>query len=1008
HSIVNNIIGYANAGGTNAYEMTSTVGIRFIGIDIAAGSAAVSSIQGNTITAIKLTTASNDVANYGAFCAIRASAGDVNIGTISGNTIGSNTGVDFITLSSTNPAALVGINAASTDTVNINKNIIGGLSSISPTVTVGPVVYGIAVTASAAALNISGNIIGNTTVNNIRAGSTSTTVASSIAYGITFSTTPSSTVISENTIQNVISYGISSSSVRGITTASAAGNTSSIIIAKNTITNLRTNGTLPNILSGQSAANGISLSIGTNNIVENNTISHIYNTTVEAVFTYAVGIAHANATNTIIRNNTIFDITNTSTSTSTTQPGVAAGILIRSATNAVNVYNNMISLGTSSDANTAFVGIQLNNAAAPDPTIQNIFHNTVNIEGTVTSGAQPSFCFYRGDFSVTAKNLNATVKNNIFTNSRSGGTGSHFAIANNYGATVNASNWISDYNVLNATASTIGYWGANKTFSDWKTSSGSDTNSYSGYAIPYVNPATDLHLNTGTTGSIVESRGQSGLTILSDIDGDVRPGPVGSTNGGGTAPDIGADEIDGVVYDFIPPAITYTAFTGTCDTTSRTLAVKIIDSGKVYITGPLLPKIYFRKNKNAWVSAQGILSSGTAKNGNWSFTISTSALGGLAANDTVSYFVIAQDLTGNITAQPSAGVIASDVNTVTSYPTTPDQYRINPTPLVLTPKGGAVCDSGKVTLTASSNYGKLYWYTVPSGGSAVDTGKTFTTPIIKATTPYYVEVIANNCISARLQVDAIVNHSTKGLPIIQTACDSLKWNGVYVKTSGTYYDTLTNSKGCDSILTLQLTITHGTSHQDTVKACGPYTWNGHTYTTSGVYKDTLATKAGCDSIVTLQLTITNLNATVTVLANLLTADSLVDSYQWIDCGTKLPISGATNKIFIALTSGTYAVIETKNGCVDTSNCIPVIITGIATNEQDQLYAYPNPGNGNYTLVLPDKANVKVVSLTGEIVFDAQLPKGTNTIELINAANGVYIMHVSTASSHQVVRLIKQD
>ncbi|HRG39553.1 MAG TPA: hypothetical protein PK289_13565, partial [Bacteroidia bacterium] len=160
YTILNNIIGYANPAGTGTYTMTSTVGARFIAIDIAAGSTTPSSIQGNTITNISFTTASTNVSDYGAFCGIRVASGDVNIGDIAGNTIGGNTGVDLITLSSTNIAALVGINIASTGIVTIKNNILGGLSSTSPTITTGSYLYATTISGVATALTISDNTIG--------------------------------------------------------------------------------------------------------------------------------------------------------------------------------------------------------------------------------------------------------------------------------------------------------------------------------------------------------------------------------------------------------------------------------------------------------------------------------------------------------------------------------------------------------------------------------------------------------------------------------------------------------------------------------------------------------------------------------------------------------------------------------------------------------------------------------------------------------------------------------
>ncbi len=63
--------------------------------------------------------------------------------------------------------------------------------------------------------------------------------------------------------------------------------------------------------------------------------------------------------------------------------------------------------------------------------------------------------------------------------------------------------------------------------------------------------------------------------------------------------------------------------------------------------------------------------------------------------------------------------------------------------------------------------------------------------------------------------------------------------------------------GCDSIVSLFLTINNSTSAIDTITACDSYTWiDGVTYTSSDTTaKDTLVNAAGCDSIVSLNLTI---------------------------------------------------------------------------------------------------------------------------------------------------------
>ena len=67
--------------------------------------------------------------------------------------------------------------------------------------------------------------------------------------------------------------------------------------------------------------------------------------------------------------------------------------------------------------------------------------------------------------------------------------------------------------------------------------------------------------------------------------------------------------------------------------------------------------------------------------------------------------------------------------------------------------------------------------------------------------------------------------------------------GNNITTSGLYYDTLTNAVGCDSVVTLDLTIYNSVATNDSAVACDNYTWNGNVYDTSGIYIDTLANRS---------------------------------------------------------------------------------------------------------------------------------------------------------------------
>ena len=109
--------------------------------------------------------------------------------------------------------------------------------------------------------------------------------------------------------------------------------------------------------------------------------------------------------------------------------------------------------------------------------------------------------------------------------------------------------------------------------------------------------------------------------------------------------------------------------------------------------------------------------------------------------------------------------------------------------------------------------------------------------------------------------------------INEVACDSYTWDGTTYTTSGNYVKTYTAANGCDSTVTLTLTINNSVTNTITEVACDSYTWNDSLYTESGDYVQTLQTAAGCDSVVTLHLTV---NSSVTSEFT----ENVCGSYTW--------------------------------------------------------------------------------------------------------------------------------
>lgn len=114
---------------------------------------------------------------------------------------------------------------------------------------------------------------------------------------------------------------------------------------------------------------------------------------------------------------------------------------------------------------------------------------------------------------------------------------------------------------------------------------------------------------------------------------------------------------------------------------------------------------------------------------------------------------------------------------------------------------------------------------------------------------------------------------------------------------------------------------------------------------------TLTNAAGCDSVVTLDLTI----ETIPVAGAVDNGDGTLSAtgtgtYQWIDCADNTPIAGATSSLFTPSQNGDYKVVVTDGNCSDASDC--VTINNVSLNQFGalDLSAYPNPTESNVTIV----------------------------------------------------------
>ena len=470
----------------------------FYSLYISTGTGTATSIQNNTIKNFNWSNSGNAIW-YG----MHIAAGAVNIGTVTGNTIGATSGTGSILFTAgATGATFYGINIASVGTVDCENNNIGSIT-VTNTSVYATNFYGINKISSAGTTTISNNTIGSlTTANSINASSISSANVQKVAGIMSLGT--GAVTMNNNTIARLTNSTTNSSagnagSINGIT--SGAG---TVIASDNSIYDL----TIANANNAPNqTASVIGISLYGNTFVKTIAGNRIYNLsntyssfTGRVIGLYFIGNTGANT----VSANFIHSLTVAGATNAASVYGVCV------ASGATTYYNNIISLGGNTLTNVyGFyeTGVAGNN--------NSLYFNTIYINGNPSSGTNKSYCLY----SATTTNTR-NFRNNVFVNTRSttGGSDLHYAmyIASTGGALT------CDYNdyYVSGTGSKLGFYGTNMTALPIVT--GQDINSQAVdpiFSAPGGTTATDYRIGTALIGV-------SGTGITTDYESTTRVNPT--------------------------------------------------------------------------------------------------------------------------------------------------------------------------------------------------------------------------------------------------------------------------------------------------------------------------------------------------------------------------------------------------------------------------------------------------------------------------------------------------
>jgi hypothetical protein len=206
----------------------------------------------------------------------------------------------------------------------------------------------------------------------------------------------------------------------------------------------------------------------------------------------------------------------------------------------------------------------------------------------------------------------------------------------------------------------------------------------------------------------------------------------------------------------------------------------------------------------------------------------------------------------------------------------------------------------------------------------------------------------------------------------------------------------------------------GTTSTITQSACSSYSLNGQTYTQSGTYTQVRTNVTGCDSTITLNLTInqpptanSNLNNTTfhgasDGAADLTVSGSAPFSFVWSN--------GATTEDLNNVAAGTYNVtISDANGCTNTASATvnqpPLSV--IQNSLKTELKVYPNPADkvlnvelSNFNQMMGYKLSIN--NSLGQTVYSQELSQAQFSIDLSSwKVAGTYFVELIDQKGNKV-------
>lgn len=268
----------------------------------------------------------------------------------------------------------------------------------------------------------------------------------------------------------------------------------------------------------------------------------------------------------------------------------------------------------------------------------------------------------------------------------------------------------------------------------------------------------------------------------------------------------------------------------------------------------------------------------------------------------------------------------------------------------------------------------------------------------------------DSTVSLTLTVNPVYNHSD-----IVSICvgESYEFGTQSLTISGEYTEVFQTMNGCDSTVILTLVVNPVYNHTDEITICEgeSYQFGTQTLSEAGEYSEVFESQSGCDSTVVLSLNVSFVEKPIISQSGDTLTCNIEGEYIWYL--NNEVIKDANAQVYLVQLSGQYQVAVTNEiGCQSLlSNAINVIRTSAENLEfAKKIVVYPNPTDGKIKIVglnISEEPLIQVFDTSGKKIFNILATSTHKEIDITGFAPGIYHLIISNENSRIDYKIIKK-